>query len=222
MLTACTGPGAHPAFIPTRASTVSDKSEKQVSTRVGIQCQLKGCFCVYPFPPSYSPSQGPQAAGPPGQQAQPQAQHSQHSHSSSQQGHRGCRKNMGVVNPRPWEFPTPTPVQRAVTWGAGRLIGTMAGGPVSWRPGWSSQLLEAPKWTGSWAPRDPERQGRAGSVISVDERDGDIPGGERSVASPILPRVRPTQCQAITHPHSPSSSSGSLELPRNSKAMQAA
>lgn len=51
---------------------------------------------------------------------------------------------MGVVIPRPWEFPTPTPAQRAVTWGAGRFIRTVAGGPVSWRPGWSSQLLEAP------------------------------------------------------------------------------
>lgn len=84
---------------------------------------------------------------------------------------------MGVVNPRPWELPTPTPAQRAVTWGAGRLIRAMAGGPVSWRPGWSSQLLETPKWTGSRAPRDPEWQGRARGVIAVDQRDGDVPGG---------------------------------------------
>lgn len=48
---------------------------------------------------------------------------------------------------------------------------------MGWRPGWSSQLLEAPKWTGSWAPRDPEWQGWAGGVIAVDERDSDIPGG---------------------------------------------
>lgn len=154
------------------------------------------------IPPSYSPSQGPQAAGPPGQQAQPQAQHSQHSHSSSQQGHRGCRKNMGVVNPRPWEFPTPTPVQRAVTWGAGRLIGTMAGGPVSWRPGWSSQLLEAPKWTGGWAPRDPERQGRAGGVISVDERDGDIPGGGEVSSITRSPPESPSRPMPSHHPSS--------------------
>lgn len=45
---------------------------------------------------------------------------------------------------------------------------------MGWRPGWSSQLLEAPKWTGSWAPRDPEWQGWAGGVIAVDERDSDI------------------------------------------------
>lgn len=130
---------------------------------------------------------------------------------------------MGVVNPRPWEHPAPTPAQRAVTWGAGGLIGTMAGGPTSWRPGWSSQLLEAPKRTGCWAPGNLQWQGWAGGVIPVDERDGDIPGGgEDSGTAYSLLRAHPTQCQAITHPHSPSSSSGSLELPRNSKAMQAA
>lgn len=58
---------------------------------------------------------------------------------------------------------------------------------MGWRPGWSSQLLEAPKWAGSWAPRDPERQGWAGGVISVDERDGDVPGGGEDSASLIAP-----------------------------------
>lgn len=147
-------------------------------------------FVSVPSTPSHSPSQGPQAAGPPGQQAKPQAQQGQHSHSSGQQGHRGCRKNMGVVNPRPWELPTPTPAQRAVTWGAGRLI-AVAGGPMSWRPGWSSQLLEAPKWTRSWAPRDPEWQGRAGGVIAVDERDSDIPGGGEDRNTARFPSYKP-------------------------------
>lgn len=110
---------------------------------------------------------------------------------------------MGVVNPGSWELPTPAPVQRAVTWGTSRFIGAVAGGPMSRRPGWSSQLLEAPKRTGSWAPRDPEWQGRAGRVISVDERDGDIPeGGKDSSIAHSPPPKSPPHPMPSHHPSS--------------------
>lgn len=49
------------------------------------------------FPSSHGAPPGPQAAGSPGQQAQPHAERGQHCHSPSQQGHHsGCGENTGV------------------------------------------------------------------------------------------------------------------------------
>lgn len=54
-------------------------------------------------------------------------------------------------------------------------MGAMAGDPVSWRPGWGSQLGEVAQWAGGWGLGEAEAQGRARGVVAVEDGDGDIP-----------------------------------------------
>lgn len=93
------------------AHSKSQKPAQQGSTHVGIRGQQWGRGAQ--FRGSHGVSPGPQAAGSPGQQAQPCAERRQRGHSPSQQGHhRGCRENM-TGESRDFTPPTPSPTLRA-------------------------------------------------------------------------------------------------------------
>lgn len=104
-----------------------------------VNCGGRGA----PFLVSHRVSPCPQAAGSPGQQAQPPAECHQQGHSPGQQGHHGgCGDNVGV-SLRTLDPPHSHSNTEGLTCGWGRFMGAMAGDPMNGRPGLGGQLAEA-------------------------------------------------------------------------------
>lgn len=90
------GQGAPPRFPRTGAHSKSQKPKQRREQTCWDAVPAVGGQCAQ-APSSHGAPPGPQAAGSPGQQAQPRAEHPQHYHGPGQQGHHSGRgENTGV------------------------------------------------------------------------------------------------------------------------------